>query len=144
MISLYDMCLELHNFFDTSRIFGVFTITDGKIDVPHIQNGQYFRIVGSVFNDGVYQDPVEGLHDEQFDGAVWLMAVPKEVVDLVAEINTWLETYSDVINSPYQSESFGGYSYSKGRGGSGESNDMPSWRSMFASRMSKWRKIRTV
>lgn len=141
MISLYDLCAELNNYFDKERIFNVFSISDGTIELD-IQEGQYFRIVGSVFNDGVYQYPVEGLHDEVFDGAIWVMAVPKEAVDLVAEINTWLETYSDVINSPYQSESFGGYSYSKGR--AGESSNMPTWKSMFASRTSKWRKIREV
>lgn len=32
-----------------------YTIEDGGITLPFLQEGQYFRVVGSVFGDGVYQ-----------------------------------------------------------------------------------------
>ena len=32
-----------------------YTIKDGSIALPFLVYGQYFRIVGSVFNDGVYE-----------------------------------------------------------------------------------------
>lgn len=143
---LSELCQELRNWFDRGqpRIHGAFEISDGKITdadfTDVIQNNQYFRIVGSVFNDGVYKytdDLV--LTDELFVGAVWLMAIPKEVIDLSKEIDDWIDKYGESVNSPYQSESFGGYSYTKSPGGSG--SGMTSWQSVFSSKLNKWRKI---
>lgn len=141
-ITVNDLCLECKNYFEYDKVFGIFTVTDGAIDLSSlgIQEGQYFRIVGSVFNDGVYQYPASELKDETFDGAIWLMAVPAAAVDLVAEVNDWLTKYGEQANSPYQSESFGGYSYSKASGTSG--TDAGSWQGQFKSRLNRWRKIR--
>lgn len=143
---LSKLCKELNNWFDRGqpRIRGTIEIRDGKIINDSfrslIQNNQYFRIVGSVFNDGVYQntDLLE-LIDETFTGAVWLMAIPKDVIDLATEIDAWITKYSDTVNSPFQSESFGGYSYTKASGGSGSAN--PTWQSVFANQLNRWRKI---
>jgi len=93
---LNAVCLEVRNFFDRNqpKIFGDIVISDGAITnadfLLDIQENQYFRIVGSVFNDGVYQytDKLE-LTDEVFNGAIWLMAVPKDFLALVAEISDW-------------------------------------------------------
>jgi len=144
---LSSLCQELKNWFDRDqpRIYGAFEISGGKIVdddfTSQIQNNQYFRIIGSVFNDGVYQYTSElELTDEIFTGSIWLMAVPKEVIDLSVEIDAWVETNRDVINSPYQSESFGGYSYSKATGGANGGN--VSWQSTFASQLNRWRKIK--
>jgi hypothetical protein len=49
----------------------------------------------------------------------------------------WELANADSINSPYQSESFGGYSYSKESGGEGGMN----WKTHFANELWKWRKI---
>lgn len=107
-----------------------------------IQDNQYFRIVGSVFNDGVHQYTSElELTDETFTGAIWLMAIPKDVIDLATEISDWKEKYADTVNSPFQSESFGGYSYSKASGGSSSGSSGPTWQSVFAKRLNEWRKI---
>ena len=111
---------------------------------------QYFRIVGSVFNDGVHQkgDLSDFLHDESFSGSVWAMAVPPEVIALAEDIEDWQAKYGavdSVAMSPYNSESFGGYSYSKFGGGSGSSGSGLSgnsgWRGAFADRLNRWRKI---
>lgn len=142
---LTEICQELRNWFDRDmpKWFEKFTIENGSIDLP-LQEGQYFRIIGSTFNDGVYQYPTTSLVDEVFRGAVWAMAVPPAVIALSTEIDAWQAQYADVLKSPYTSESFGGYSYTRASGGSsgGVSNDTPSWQSTFASRLNQWRKIR--
>lgn len=145
---LTELCKELNNWFDKKRIFGTFTIQDGELmNMSNIlQEGQYFRIVGSVFNDGVYQYPVTNLTDEEFDGAVWTMAVPPSVVDLAGQISDWQSKYGGVDGvamSPFQSESFGGYSYTKKSGGSsnGSADTSGSWQGAFACELNKWRKI---
>ena len=145
---LNEICQELRNWFDRGqpRLHGAFEISGGKIvDTDFtsiIQPNQYFRIIGSVFNDGVYKYTNElVLNDEIFVGSVWLMAIPKEVVDLASEISTWIEKNSDAITSPYQSESFGGYSYTKASAGSNSNSSGPTWQSIFASRLNMWRKI---
>ena len=143
-MELTELCAELRNWFERNRIFGEFTISEGSISVPEgfLQEGQYYRIINSVFNDGVHQYPSSDLTDEAFDGAVWAMAVPPTVIALLDDITAWEAENSDVITSPYSSESFGGYSYSKATGsgtdGSGNSAD---YRTVFANRLNKWRKI---
>ena len=92
---------------------GTYTIEDGGITLPFLANGQYFRICGSVFNDGLHKYPASDLKAETFDGAVWAMAVPQDVIELAAEIEAWQKKNGDASVSPYQSESFGGYQYSK-------------------------------
>lgn len=138
-----DLCKELNNWFDYKRIFKKFTITDGTIVIEEAQDGQYIRICDSLFNDGVYQYPPTGLTDETFDGVVWLMAVPKEVLQMSADYDEWKEKYSDILSSPYQSESFGGYSYTKatsaGNAGSGASGGI--WDSPFAHEAIHYRKV---
>lgn len=143
---IYQICLYLKNWFDFNqpKYFGDFTIEDGKISEDiEIKSGQYYRIAGSVFNDGVYKHGSEELTDEEFRGAIWLMAVPNDVIQLATEISMWQEKYGGVNSenmSPYQSESFNGYSYSKGSGGSAGSS-VPTWQSVFADRLRRYKKI---
>ena len=148
--TLTSLCTYLKNWFNREQpsIYGEFTILNGNITtlsfLDAIQDGQYFRIAGSVFNDGVHmytRDQNLGLHDEVFNGAVYLMAVPKEVLDIATEIDAWNAKYKDAVDSPFNSESFGGYSYSK-TSASGESGQGGvTWQSQFASRLSSWRKL---
>lgn len=148
---LTDLCRELNNWFEvrddkgeySGRKYGTFTISGGTLSVDGAQDGQYFRIVDSVFNDGVHQYPASGLTDETFTGAVWLMRVPPEVVSLDKEIDAWKEQYQEFLNSPYQSESFAGYSYTKasGSGSNAAGGSSVTWQSVFADRLSHWRKI---
>ena len=52
------ICNEIHNYFtsDDDMWIGDFSVVNGAITPPFdIQENQYFRIVGSVFNDGVYK-----------------------------------------------------------------------------------------
>lgn len=147
---LTQICAEIKNYFsnEEDRIIGDFEIVDSNITPSiSIQDGQYYRIVGSVFNDGVhkYGDPNDVLKDEtEFHGAVWLMRVPQDLIDLAKEITTWQEKNADVLASPYNSESFGGYSYTKASGSGGASGGAYGWKDAFASRLNRYRKIRAV
>lgn len=149
---LTELCQELRNWFDRDRDkwFGDVRITSGGITVddaliPMVE-GQYYRIVGSLLNDGVHKWDDELIPESPFYGSVWSMAIPPTVIQLADDIAAWQAKYGTVDSvamSPFNSESFGGYSYSKsgggsGSGGSGASGD---WRSAFASRLNRWRKI---
>ena len=150
---LTELCEYLKNWDfkkKAKKYFGSFTIKDGVLSGINnmAQNGQYFRIVGSVFNDGVYKnsEDEEALTDETFEGAVWIMAVPKEIIALAAEIEEWQSKYGSVNStsmSPFQSESFKGYSYTKKGGDKTDSNSAsyPSWQDAFAARLDMWRKV---
>ena len=133
----------IHNYFVRDVYFGKFEISNGNLDCNFLQNGQYYKVTGSVFNDGVHVYSDGGLVDEEFVGEVWAMAVPPAVITLADEIGEWLNKYGEVMNSPYQSESFGGYSYSKGSGGSSDngSANASDWRKVFGSRLNYYRKI---
>ena len=118
---------------------GTYTIEDGGIALPFLANGQYFRICGSVFNDGLHQYPASDLKAETFDGTVWALAIPQAVIDLALEIEAWQKKNGEASVSPYQSESFGGYSYSKATDSA--SGGAVTWQSAFRSRLNAWRKI---
>ena len=137
-MDLTNLCAELRNYFETEKRFGTFTISGGSISPSDfLQDGQYFRIVGSVFNDGVHRHPAHDLTDETFDGAVWAMAVPPAVVELLQKIQ---EFEAATANAPtaYISESFGGYTYTKAT----DANGLPvGWRSVFKSELNRWRKL---
>lgn len=144
-MTLTDFCEEVKNWFDCERAFGIFEIKNGTIVIPDMQNGQYFRICDSVFNDGVYQYPASGLTDEVFDGAIWYMAVPPSVETLIADMTAWETANADAINSPYQSESFGGYSYSlKSSGSGGNADGSVDAFSHFSSKINRYRKVRKM
>lgn len=146
---LNEICLYLKNWFTVNDDHvelpsweGVFTIEDGTINLP-LLNGQYFRIQDSILNNGVYKYPATTLKDETFTGKISAMAVPAEVESIADEIAAWCEKYGgadSTANSPFNSESFGGYSYSKAAGGSSEST-APGWWAVFGGRLARWRKL---
>ena len=118
---------------------GTFTIKDGGITLPFLADMQYFRICGSVFNDGLHQYNVLDLVDETFNGTIWALAIPKSVIELADEIQKWQEKNGEASVSPYQSESFGGYSYSKET--DAETGGAVTWQSAFKQQLGAWRKI---
>ena len=147
------LCEYLRNWFDEgcNKVIGKITIADGAISVRNtpitMQNGQYFRIIGSIFNDGVHQFPDYNMSDEEFDGAIWLMRVPPAVIALAADIEAWKAKYMGIdspLMGPFTSESFGGYSYSKSGVGASAFTDasgISGWQAAFADRLGPWRKI---
>lgn len=155
---LTDLCQELKNWFDRNKpkFFGKFAIHDNQVfyinyaneEIPLSELGlaenQYFRIIGSVFNDGVIKydtATLETLTEETFNGAVWLMAIPPAVIVLDRRIEDWQTKYGDASLSPFTSESFGGYSYSKGSSSSGNGGNANSWQAVFKDELNRWRKI---
>ena len=150
---LSQICQELRNWFDRNqpKWYGKITLNeDGRIDFDgsnyvDLQDGQYFRVVGSLFNDGVYKYPAYDLRGETFTGSIWAMAVPPAVIALCEEIEDWQKKYGGVdgvLMSPYQSESFGGYSYNKSGGGASDgSTSAGTWQGAFGTRLNAWRKI---
>ena len=137
---LTEICAELRNWFVVPNGVHIqtYTISGGSIEpLDFLQDGQYFRIIGSVFNDGVHQYHAADLTDEVFEGAVWSMAVPPAVIDLAAEIEEYNKSDAGKA-SPFTSESFGGYSYTKAT----DANGVPiSWQKAFARRLDRWRKL---
>lgn len=117
---LEQILMEIHNWFrvrdNVNGIHpGTYTIENGGIALPFLKDGQYFRIMGSVFNDGLhrYGPDMEALVDETFDGTIWALAIPKSVVDSAAEAEAWMAKNGAVVGGVYSSESFGGYTYTK-------------------------------
>ena len=134
-----QICQSLRNWFDIERHFGTLTIKDGSIaPSAFLQAGQYYRVIGSVINDGVHKFRTDTITDQKpFDGAVWAMAVPPDFLEVVEEIEAYCESDAGKT-SPYVSESFGGYSYTKATTTDGSP---VGWKQAFASRLSAWRKL---
>lgn len=149
MGTLSKMCDFYKNYFDRNqpKFYGEISIENGNLVGfdDKLLTGQYFRIVGSVFNDGIYQYPTTDLQEETFDnGAVWAMAIPKDFLDYVKEVEDWEKKYSGADSaalSPFNSESFGGYSYSKSNGQTNNGYDSNSWQAAFASQHGRWKKL---
>lgn len=145
------LCAELKNYFikDRSAIhLGDFEVKDGMVSpLDFMKVGQYFRIVGSDLNEGVYLyngEPMD-LKDEVFNGAIWAMSVPPIVLALSADIDAWRvenEALDSENMSPYTSESYDGYSYSKG--GNSKGGTATSWQSQFADRLKPYRRLYVI
>ena len=101
----------------------------------------YIRIVKSKKNDGVHKVSEMQLADESFHGAIWRMYPPMNFLTLVQEISTWQTTNGaadSVAMSPFNSESFGGYSYSKATGSDGGAY---TWRDQFKGKLNAYRRL---
>ena len=147
---LTEVCQYLHNWFnrkpdgsDYPKYHEEFTIVDGVFSNEYFRTGTYIRIMGSLYNDGVHKYGEDTLVDETFNGSVWVLGIPPVVVQLAEDIKAWQALYGSADSaalSPYQSESFGGYSYSKASG-NGSSGDAGTWQAAFSARLAPWRKI---
>ncbi|MBR1751845.1 MAG: hypothetical protein IJ740_13425 [Ruminococcus sp.] len=156
-MDITEICLECKNFFLANGRddihSGTFTIENGTISgADFLVDSQYFRITGSKLNDGVYENDsksLAALRDETFTGAIWDMSVPPSFSKLCEDIGEWLSKYGGVDSaamSPFTSESFGGYSYSKSNGGSSGDGTASSnsWQGVFADRLRKWRRLNVI
>ncbi len=140
---LERVCEHIHNWFTDPEDIraGEYAIEGGSMDLPFVLPGQYFRIVGSVMNDGVYLHPATGLADETFQGEIWPMKVPGAVRTLAAEIAAWQEKYGEAMASPYQSESvIGVYSYARSAGLERNAG-ADAWQGAFKGRLDAWRRL---
>lgn len=135
---LEQILMHLNNWFVVpgGKYPGKYSIENGGITSPFLAEGQYFRIVGSVFNDGLHQYPAADMTDETFEGVIYALAIPKAVIKLSEDISAW-----SAKNEPsaFTSENFGGYSYSKATNANGIA---AGWEDVFASRLIPWRKLK--
>lgn len=139
-----QICAEVKNYFvqpDVDIHAGNYTIENGVLSpIPFVRVGQYYRIIGSALNDGVYKRGTDDQHllNEEFFGTVWSMRVPKDFVALCKEISDWQTANAAALSGPYQSESFAGYSYSKGSSASGGAW---TWKDQFKNKLNAYRKL---
>ena len=150
---LAEICGYLKNYFDRNqpKFYGKFLIENGAITSVNdgdmgLQTGQYYRITGSVFNDGVWKYGTDVLKDEEpFDGSVWLMSIPPDLIALDKEITDWIEKYGGIDSqnmSPFSSESFAGYSYTKAQGYASVGGGMLNgWQSVYGQHLNRWKKL---
>lgn len=149
---LTEICAEIKNYFTkkSDRHLGEFAIVNGQITPSFDIPTDYIRIIGSYHNDGVHKISDHDLIDEDaFHGAIWIMRLPKDFLDLVEEIEDWQKengSPTSVAMGPFQSESFGGYSYSKAQSyaSQGNSGSSASWKTAYASRLNIYRRLREL
>ena len=142
---LTQICQYLRNWFERDKYIGSFIISGGVLTYADgtalpLLNGQYFRIVGSILNDGVH-NTADMLTDEEFTGAVWSMAIPADFLALAQNIDAWCAEYADAINTPYQSETVGNYSRTLKKSSGSDTAAVGTWEGQFASQLGPWRKI---
>ncbi len=137
------MCGNIKNYFAVAKCEERFVIENGNITLPFLRENQYFRICESISNNGVhkYTNDMQ-LVDEEFDGIIYALAIPKDFLLLAEEIDAYNKTEASKPTG-YASESFGGYSYSKAGGGSVKnvSSNANQWEQIFASRLNRFRKV---
>lgn len=139
---LETVLIHLKNWFVVPRGVheGIYKIENGSLELPFLQKGQYYRVCGSVFNDGLHIYGVGDLQNETFTGTVWALAIPKAVVELSAKIEEWQSKNGDAVASPFASESFGGYSYTKATDSA--TGAVATWETVFRAQLNPYRKAR--
>ena len=116
-MDLTSMCRIANNYFVKEKVSGTFELNPNVAPISLIEN-QYFRIVGSVMNDGVYRNDAESLATlvaEEFTGEIWSMAVPRDFLTLCEEIEAFNSKMNEIASKDngFTSENFDGYSYSR-------------------------------
>ena len=145
-----EICAEIRNYFSPpdDRYIGNFSVVNGVIFPSLSFPTDYIRIVGSHKKNGVHQISQNDLIDEpEFHGGVWIMTPPKAFLDLVNDISDWQEKYGGIDSmamSPYASENYGGYGYSKMTGAGSGASAFVDWKSAFAGRLNLYRRMLTV
>ena len=134
-VSLFELLTYLRNFFPGKKWeFSDFQITGGKIELPELWDGSHYLVEGSRRNDGIHVYGDNDLLPETFTGTVTELCIDKQLLKKWVSINNWCRENEKLIYSPYQSESFGGYAYTK-------TTVTTSWKSVFADDLRPWRKL---
>lgn len=132
----------IHNHFISESIDGTFRIVGNALE--GVNDAHYVYISGSQYHDGVWEicdgyltsPNVEGLHDEDFEGQIYILNPPKAFLKLCKEIEEYNEKVP--IHAPSQ-EHFGSYSYSRFLHNSTPSGQ--GWQAAFAGRLATYRKM---
>ena len=141
----------LKNDFRYKRIEGDMHVTSGRLELPggvEPAPGQFVRIFGSIYNNGVHVYDDDTLTDESWWGTVWLLAVPSDLVELAGRIRADREAQRAAEDAaresgaasvgPLKSESFDGYSYTRATRADGSLMD---WRDTYRGELARWRKL---
>ena len=146
---LSEICAEIKNYFTyrTDKYPGKYKIEGGVIVPAVALPTDYFAIFGSRKNNGVHKTTDVLKDEDEFVGSVWVMSIPDDFLALAKEIGDWQDKYGGVdseAQSPFYSESFGGYSYTKGAGSTSSGNNAAAstWQSVYAARLNQWRRVR--
>lgn len=154
-VTLEQVLAHIHNWFtrDTLSLTGC-EVVGGQLPASvaeAVPAGAWYRIKGSYLNDGLHQHPATDLTDETFDGELSVLAIPRALLSVVDEITDWTdavaEARSKAASSPYQSESFGGYTYSirsdltGGSAGSSVNGGLTGWQAAFKSDLNPYRRL---
>ncbi|MBR5678678.1 MAG: hypothetical protein IKX20_11170 [Paludibacteraceae bacterium] len=147
---LTAICAEIRNYFtyQEDKHPGTYKIENGILSPSVDLKTDYFAIFGSRKNNGVHLLSKHDLKDEgEFTGAVWSMSPPDDFLAVVADIEAWQDKYGGVdseAQSPYYSESFGGYSYTKSAGSTSAAGNSAAgtWQSVYGDRLKIYRRIR--
>ena len=144
-VLLEEVLSHLHNWFERESVaVSGCVVTDGALPAsvrPHPLEGQWFRVSGSYFNDGLHRQGDNDLATETFSGIVTLLAIPRPLLAVVEDIAAWQDKNGAVADSPFASESFGGYSYTLKGGSSSGTSGLSGWQLAFRGRLNPWRKV---
>lgn len=143
-VSVSAVMRHCRNYFETGYIDGVFRITGNAL--PEAKGAHFVYISGSMYHDGVWEicdgyltgRDVSGLHDEEFDGRVWLLAPP---IDFLETCKTIREYEEKNPVGAMQSESFGEYSYT--RQSLSGANGLTGWQAAFRGQLAPYRRMFT-
>lgn len=147
-MDISNYCADCKNYFlkngSADVHAGIYTIENGVIsNTDFLIDKQFFAIKGSKLNDGVYYNTPEGcgmLLDETFKGAIWDMSVPPAFLEFCESAEAYKAKYNELGLSftGFQSESFGGYSYSLP---AGAPEFMVQWLDRLNKSYRRWRRI---
>lgn len=147
-MDISNYCADCKNYFlkngSADVHTGIFAIENGVIsNTDFLIDKQFFAIKGSKLNDGVYYNTPEGrgmLLDETFKGAIWDMSVPPAFLEFCESAEAYKAKYNELglTFTGFQSESFGGYSYSLP---AGAPEFMVQWLDRLNKSYRRWRRI---
>jgi len=143
MIAILEVMKSINNTFAVSdkAVHGTWTIENGELSLPFLRDGQYFLMESdnkSSWNDTVvhlYAEDEYNLADEVFTGWITPLNVPDAFIDVCNSISAYT---AEQPKSAYVSESFGGYTYTKGTHANGT---LMGWQDAYRDELKVWRKI---
>lgn len=113
-VTVADVMRHCRNYFEIGYVEGTFRITGNAL--PESEGVHYVYISGSLYHSGVHEvsdgfitDISDDVHDEEFDGRVWLLAPPVDFLRMCEEIADF-ENHRPAGGLTH--EEFGGYSRS--------------------------------
>lgn len=137
---------EINNYFYKTIEKGKFEIKNNKIKTKgkYLPN-QFIKIENSIMNDGIYkilsfanqEIIIEGSTDEEFQGEIYGLAIPKDFLELVIKIEEYNKknpSADNVISESY----LNGYSYSKATNSEGQ---VSTWKDIFKGELQQYRQL---